>query len=78
MKDFENHLCKLELDIFKQLIREPILNANLKLKKPTVRRVLSEMAKQGLVGLTEKGYALTPLGKWYQSTQGKNSNVLIS
>jgi len=72
IKDFENHLYKLEQDICKQLIRGPVLNANLKLRKPHGRRVLSEMVKQGLIGLTKKGYALNPLGKWYQSTQDKN------
>ena len=73
MKDCENYLYKLEQDIFKQLIHGPIPNANLKLKKPKSRRVLSEMAKQGLIGLNKEGYVLTPLGKWYQSTQNKNS-----
>lgn len=73
MKDHENQLYKLEQDIFKQLIHGPVPKANLKLKKIKSRRVLSEMAKQGLIGLTKKGYGLTPLGKWYQSIQGKNN-----
>ena len=69
MKDFENHLYKLEEDIFNQVSRGPIPNAKLKLKKPMGERVLSEMAKQGLIRLTKKGHALTTLGKWYQSTK---------
>ena len=69
MKDFENHLYKLEEDICNQLSRGPIPNAKLKLKKPMGERVLSEMAKQGLIRLTKKGHALTTLGKWYQSTK---------
>ena len=73
MKDHENQLYKLEQDIFKQLIHGPVPKANLKLKKIKSCRVLSEMAKQGLIRLTKKGYGLTPLGKWYQSIQGKNN-----
>ena len=67
MKDFENHLCKLEEDVLNQLIHGPVLNTKLKLKKPTGERVLSEMVKQGLIRLTKDGYDLTILGKWYLS-----------
>jgi hypothetical protein len=67
MKDFENHLCKLEEGLLNQLIHGSVLNTKLKLKKPAGERVLSEMAKQGLIRLTKDGYALTTLGKWYLS-----------
>ena len=67
MKDFENHLCKLEKSILNQLIFGPVLNTKLKLKKPAGERVLSEMAKQGLIRLTRDGHTLTALGKWYLS-----------
>jgi hypothetical protein len=69
MKDFENHLCKLEKNILNQLIYGSILNTKLKLKKPEGERILSEMAKQGLIRLTRDGHALTVLGKWYLSTK---------
>ena len=59
MKDFENHLCKLEKDLLNQLIHGSVLNTKLKLKKPAGERVLSEMAKQGLIRLTKDGHALT-------------------
>jgi hypothetical protein len=68
MKDFENHLCKLEEDILNQLIHGSVSNTKLKFKKPVGNRVLSEMGKQGLIKLTENGHALTSLGKWYLST----------
>jgi hypothetical protein len=67
MKDFENHLCKLEKSILNQLIFGSVLNTKLKLKKPAGERVLSEMAKQGLIRLTRDGHTLTALGKWYLS-----------
>ena len=67
MKDFENHLCKLEENLLNQLIHGSVLNTKLKLKKPEGERVLSEMAKQGLIRLTKDGYDLTILGKWYLS-----------
>ncbi len=69
MKDFENHLCKLEENVLNQLIRGPVLNTKLKLKKPTGERVLLEMTKQGLIRLTKDRHALTTLGKWYLSTK---------
>ena len=69
MKDFENHLCKLEENVLNQLIRGPVLNTKLKLKKPTGERVLLEMKKQGLIRLTKDGHALTTLGRWYLSTK---------
>ena len=69
MKDFENHLCKLERSILNQLIFGSVLNTKLKLKKPAEERVLSEMAKQGLIQLTKDGHALTTLGKWYLSNK---------
>ena len=72
MKDFESYLYKTEQDIFKQLITGPVVSSKLKLKKPTGERVISEMMKQGLLELTKKGYALTSLGKWYQSTRDRN------
>ena len=72
MKDFENHLCKLEEDILNQLIHGSVLNTKLKLKKPAGERVLSEMAKQGLMRLTKDGHALTTLGKWYLSIKKQN------
>jgi hypothetical protein len=67
MKDFENHLCKLEEDFLNQLIHGSALNTKLKLKKPAGERVLSEMVKQGLIRLTKDGHALTIRGKWYLS-----------
>jgi len=67
MKDFENHLYKLEKDILNQLIHGPVSNTKLKFKKPLGNRVLSEMGKQDLIKLTENGHALTSLGKWYLS-----------
>ena len=73
MKDFENHLCKLEEDVLNQLIHGSVLNTKLKLKKPAGERVLSEMAKQGLIRLTKDGHALTTLGKWYLSIKKQNS-----
>lgn len=73
VKDCENHLYKLEQNIFKQLIRGPVLNSNLKLKKPNGKRVLFEMTKQNLIRLDKTGYTFTSLGKWYQSTKDKNS-----
>jgi len=69
MKDCENNLYLLEQNIFKQLSSGPIIRAKLKLKKPLGDRVLSEMVKQNLIELTKKGYSLTKLGEWYQSTQ---------
>jgi hypothetical protein len=45
----------------------------LKLKKPLGDRVLSEMVKQNLIELTKKGYSLTKLGEWYQSTQSMDN-----
>jgi len=69
MKDFENHLCKLEENVLNQLIRGPVFNTKLKLKKPTGERVLLEMKKQGLIRLTKDGHALTTLGRWYLSTK---------
>ena len=73
MKDFENHLCKLEEDILTQLIHGSVSNTKLKFKKPAGERVLLEMAKQGLVQLTNNGHVLTTLGKWYLSTKKQNS-----
>ena len=67
MKDFENHLCKLEEDILNQLIHGSVSNTKLKFKKPVGNRVLLEMGKQDLIKLTENGHALTSLGKWYLS-----------
>ncbi len=72
MKDFENHLCKLEEDILTQLIHGSVSNTKLKFKKPAGERVLSEMEKQGLIQLTNNNYALTTLGKWYLSTKKPN------
>jgi hypothetical protein len=72
MKDPENPFYKLEQDILTQLKGGPIQAAKLKLKKATGGRVLSEMTKQKLIGLTAKGYALTPLGKWHRSEQNRN------
>tara|TARA_B100000929_G_scaffold227063_1_gene183338 strand:+ start:47 stop:433 length:387 start_codon:yes stop_codon:yes gene_type:complete len=72
MKDFENHLFKLEEDILNQLIHGSVSNAKLKFKKPAGKRVLSEMAKQGLIQLTKNDHALTTLGKWYLSTKKPN------
>jgi predicted transcriptional regulator len=69
MKDCENNLYLLEQNIFKQLNSGPIIRTKLKLKKPLGDRVLSEMVKQNLIELTKKGYSLTKLGEWYQSTQ---------
>ncbi len=69
IKDCENNLYLLEQDIFNQLSSGPIIRTKLKLKKPLGSRVLSEMVKQNLIELTKKGYALTSLGEWYQSTQ---------
>ena len=73
MKDFENHLCKLEENLLNQLIHGSVLNTKLKLKKPEGERVLSEVAKQGLIRLTKDGHTLTILGKWYLSIKKKNS-----
>ena len=67
MKDFGNHLCKLEENLLNQLIHGSVLNTKLKFKKPAGERVLSEMTKQGLIRLTKDGHALTILGKWYLS-----------
>jgi len=72
MKDFENHLFKLEENILNQLIHGSVSNAKLKLKKPAGERVLSEMAKQGLIQLTKNDHVLTALGKWYLSTKKPN------
>ena len=72
MKEFENHLCKLEVDLLNQLIHGSVLNTKLKLNKPEGERVLSEMEKQGLIQLTNNGHALTTLGKWYLSTKKQN------
>ena len=72
MKDFENHLCKLEENLLNQLIHSSVSNTKLKLKKPEGKRVLSEVVKQGLVQLTKDGYTLTTLGKWYLSTKKQN------
>ena len=72
MKDPENPFYKLEQDILTQLKGGPMQAAKLKLKKATGGRVLSEMTKQKLIGLTAKGYALTPLGKWHRSEQNRN------
>ncbi|MBJ78826.1 MAG: hypothetical protein CMH80_03785 [Nitrospinae bacterium] len=72
MKDPENPFYKLEQDILTQLKGGPMQAAKLKLKKATGGRVLSEMTKQKLIGLTTKGYALTPLGKWHRSEQNRN------
>ncbi len=69
MKDFGNHLCKLEENLLNQLIHGSVLNTKLKFKKPAGERVLSEMTKQGLIRLTKDGHALTTLGKWYLSTK---------
>jgi len=69
IKDYENNLYLLEQDIFNQLSSGPIIRNKLKLKKPLGDRVLSEMVKQNLIELTKKGYFLTNLGEWYQSTQ---------
>jgi phosphomannomutase len=73
MKDCENNLHLLEQDIFKQLSSGPTIRTKLKLKKPLGDRVLSEMVKQNLIELTKKGYALTNLGEWYQSTQSMSN-----
>jgi len=73
MKDFENHLCKLEENLLNQLIHSSVSNTKLKLKKPEGKRVLSEVVKQGLVQLTKDGYTLTILGKWYLSIKKQNS-----
>jgi hypothetical protein len=73
MKDFENHLYKLEEDVLNQLIHGSVLTTKLKLKKPAGERVLSEMAKQGLIRLSKDGHALTTLGKWYLSIKKQNS-----
>jgi hypothetical protein len=72
MKDFKNHLCKLEENILNQLIHGTVPNAKLKLKKPEGARVLSEMVKQNLIQLTKGGHALTSLGKWYLSSKKTN------
>ena len=72
MKDPENHLYKLEHDILNQLKGGSVPPDKLKLKKATGKRVLAEMIRQGLIGLTGKGYAITPLGKWYRSEQNRN------
>jgi len=73
MKDCENNLYLLEQNIFNQLSSGPIIKTKLKLKKPLGDRVLSEMVKQNLIELTKKGYALTKLGEWYQSTQSMDN-----
>jgi phosphomannomutase len=73
IKDRENNLYLLEQDIFTQLSSGPIIKTKLKLKKPLGNRVLSEMVKQNLIELTKKGYALTNLGEWYQSTQSMDN-----
>ena len=72
IKDFENHLYKLEENVLNQLIHGPLSNNKLKLKKPAKERVLSEMKKQGLIQLTKNGHTLTSLGKWYLSTKKYN------
>jgi len=74
MKDFENHLCKLEEDLLNQLIHGSVLNTKLKLKKPAGERVLLEMAKQGLIRLVKDGHTLTTLGKWYLSIKETEQN----
>ena len=74
MKDFENHLYKLEEGLLNQLIHGPVLNTKLKLKKPTGERVLLEMAKHGLIRLVKDGYTLTTLGKWYLSIKKTEQN----
>ena len=67
MKDADNHLYKLELDVLKQVAGGSVPMARLKLNKSSGGRVLAEMAKQDLIKLSAKGYALTPLGKWYSA-----------
>ena len=73
LKDFENHLCKLEGAILSQLISGSALNTKIKFKRPAGERVLSEMIKQGLIQLTNNGHALTTLGKWYLSIKKRNN-----
>ncbi len=73
IKDFENHLYKLEEGVLNQLIHGSISDNKLKLKKPSKERVLSEMKKQGLIQLTKNGHAITTLGKWYLSTKKYNN-----
>ena len=66
---FENYFYKLEQDTFNQLMNGSIPKAKLKLKKSAGERVLSEMAKQGLIELTKNGHSLTNLGNWYHQSR---------
>ena len=60
-------------EIFERVKRrdhdQPEFHQANKLDKESGSRVLTEMIKQGLISLTVKGYALTPLGKWYSAQQ---------
>jgi hypothetical protein len=69
MKDSNNPFHKIESAVLNQVTTRPIPEARLKLDKESGSRVLTEMTKQGLIGLTAKGYAMTPLGKWYSAQQ---------
>ena len=69
MKDSNNPFHRIESVVLNQVVTGPVPEARLKLDKESGSRVLTEMIKQGLISLTVKGYALTPLGKWYSAQQ---------
>ena len=65
MKDTHDRFYKLELDVLSQVASGPVAENKLKVDKNLRTRLLAEMAKQGLLRLTQEGYRLSPRGKWY-------------
>lgn len=69
LKDSGDHYYKLELDVLSQMALEPVPDNRLILEKRSRTRLLTEMEKQHLIELTDKGYRLTSRGKWYITSQ---------
>ena len=65
MKDPENLFYKMELYVLSQIASRPVLDEELEIMNQYKSRLISEMRKQNLIQLSQKGNSLTPLGKWY-------------
>lgn len=72
MKDKQNHLYKMELDVLLQLKARPLREREINIHTETRSRVLHEMKKQDLIRLSAKGFQLSPKGKWYISNIDKS------
>ena len=65
LKNYDHHFYKLELNALNQIASQTLNEKDLKIEKQSKTRLVTEMQKQGIIGMSPKGFRLTALGKWY-------------